>query len=292
MIDISKKIGLPASFDPDNLKVEFGNNVIYKKYWEKNLSSTVVSNEPLWKSLKFASNFTNEDGDIIKEPVLENFWSKNKLYFGYRGIYLNNKGFLDEISKNNITPDITILPAGRIDNEYIRTEGHEHLSLTPEVYEVIFGNAIFILFKPELNYKENINDAFAIFAEEGDHILFPPSYHHITVNMGDKPLFVTDFNSSNANSDFKFIKKHNGAPYWVIKGNNGPEFLKNPRYKGEIPQIRIVKPAEEIEEFGLRKGVPMFSLVKEGKINMLDFLNDSTNKYDPIYQKAFYSAKL
>ena len=184
-------------------------------------------------------------------------------------------------------PDITILSPGTIDNEYIRTEGHEHLSLSAEIYEVIFGKAIFLIFKTEQNNRENIEDVIAVFAESGEHVLFPPAYQHITVNIGENPLIVTDWNSTKANSDFSYIKKHNGAPYWVVKGKTSPEFLKNPKYRGNVPEIRICKPVEEIPEIGIKKSIPMFNFAKEGKINFLDFINDKTNKYDDVYKKVF-----
>jgi len=290
MIDISQKIGLPVGFDIETSKIEFGNNVIFKKYWKKTISGTTVSSEPFWKSLKLAVDCTDEAGNIIKEPEFSNY-EKKELYFGYNGAFLNEEEPLKLIEQNNLRPDITIIPPGMVGEEFIRTEGHEHLSSLPEVYETVLGKNIYFLFKRKSTDSDDIEDVIAVFAEEGDHVIFPPGYQHVSINIGNTPFIMTDWVSTNANPDFRFIKKHNGLPYWVVKGKKGVEFVKNPRYKGEVPEIRRVKPAEEITEFSLKKGVPMFNLVKEGKINMLDFLNDKTGKYDEVYKKVFCEIK-
>ncbi|HOE94813.1 MAG TPA: phosphotransferase, partial [Candidatus Cryptobacteroides sp.] len=99
---------------------------------------------------------------------------------------------------------------------------------------------------------------------------------------------------TNAQSSFKYIKRHNGAPYWVVKGKDGrPEFIPNPRYKN-IPPIRSVKPATEIPELGLKKGVPMFDIVSSGHIEKLAFLNESAGlqKYNRVYRNAFIPYQL
>ncbi len=286
MIDLKELTGLPLQFDPETLQIKLGDDIFFKTAWEKKLDSSMTPNDPLWKSLKFAQEFTDEQGNIINQPNLEEFW-KGRFYFGFRCIFIKNDEFLKLIDENNIMPDITILPAGDIDNEYVRTEGHEHLSNFPEIYQVILGKVIFLIFKPKKDRQEDIEDVIAVLADVGDNVIFPPGYYHITVNIGDSSLVVADWNSTKANSDFHYIKNHNGAPYWVIKGENGPEFQRNPRYKGKVPQIRIVKPADEIEEFSIKKGVPMFNLAKEGKIRKLNFLNDITGKYDKVYEKLF-----
>ena len=112
--------------------------------------------------------------------------------------------------------------------EYIRTEGHHHKTNLPEVYENNYGRNIFLLFKVRHNYPEEdssidkpgyeeIEDVMAVFAEPGDHVLFPPGYQHITINIGNTPFVMTDWVSTNAQSSFKYIKRHNGLLLVVSK---------------------------------------------------------------------------
>jgi oxalate decarboxylase/phosphoglucose isomerase-like protein (cupin superfamily) len=284
MIDLTKKIGFKVLFDEKTNKFEFGSDVTFKRAWEKSLTTTTAENQPLWKSLMLAKDFTDLNGNIIKQPNLEKFNQNEKYYFGFNSLYLEN--YQEEIKNKNLMPDLTIILPGTMNNEYNRTEGHEHLSQLPEVYENIYGKSIYLIFKLKEN-KIDVEDIIAIFADVGDHVIFPPGYHHISINISETPFIMTDWNSTNANSNFMFIKNHNGAPYWVIKGKKGQQFIKNPKYAGIVPKIRKVKPAEEILEFGLKKGEPMFNLVKDNKIKLLDFMNDNTGRYESVFKRVF-----
>ena len=277
LINLEKKIALPLLFDKENLGASFDSNLVtYLKYWEK----TLLTNG-LWKSLKIGSG-ENVDLWTYRNP-------NSVLYNGYQGIYWNDKKLLELISEHNIRPDVTMLHAGTIENEYIRTEGHEHLSGLPEIYETVYGENGYLLFKPSKENIEDIADVFFVFAGAGDHVLFPPGYQHISVNTGKEAFLMTDWVSTKANPDFKYIKGHNGAPYWVLREKNGePKFERNPRYRGKVPEIRPVKPAEVVElsnGIKIKRGEPMFNLVREGKIEALDFLNVSSDS--EIYEKAF-----
>lgn len=287
MLDITEKIGFKVLFDESTNTLEFGPDITFIKSWEKSLNSSTIPNEPVWKSFRFAKDFTDDSGNIIKQPNLNKFSEPGKkLYFGNNGVYW--KELINNVTSKNLVPDITILPPYMVGEEFNRTEGHEHLSKLPEVYENIYGENIFLLFKLN-NNKIDIDDIIAVFAKPGDHVVFPPDYQHISINIGNTHFIMTDWNSKNANSNFMFIKKHNGAPYWVIKGKKGPEFKKNPRYKGIVPKIRKLKPVNEIKEFGFKKNEPMFNLGKTEKIELLNFLNDNSDKYSDIYKKAFVS---
>ncbi len=291
MRDITDKLGIPAMFNPKASKLIYGSGVIFLKAWEKTLGKNSMSGDALWKSLMFAQEFTSKNGNTIQEPDLKEYGEPNSvLYFGHQGAFWDNSRLLKQLEEHKLRPDVTIIPPGTIGKEFMRTEGHYHLSNLPEVYQNAHGKNIFLLFKTkdEKGESEDIEDILAVTAEPGEIVLFPPRYQHISINTGSEGFVMTDLVSVNANSDFKYIKKHNGAPYWVIKGENAkPEYIRNPRYKGNVPKIRIVKPADEIPEFGLKKGKPIFSIVQEGKISLLDFLNDSSDKYDKIYEKAF-----
>lgn len=68
------------------------------------------------------------------------------------------------------------------------------------------------------------------------------------------------------------------------------EFIE-PRGRN-VPDIKPVKPAEVVKLFHgikIKKGEPMFNLVKDGKIKALDFLNDTFDNV--IYRKAFVPYK-
>jgi oxalate decarboxylase/phosphoglucose isomerase-like protein (cupin superfamily) len=254
-----------------------------------------MSGDALWKSLKFAVDFTDETGKESGQPILSQYYDPDKvLYGGHQGPYWNDQELIAKVKQSNLRPDVTFLPAGTIGDEFIRTEGHHHISNFPEVYETIYGQNIYLLFKPKVNNPESdeaplnpdyheIEDVMAVFAEPGDHVIFLPGYPHISINIGNTPFVMTDWVSTNANSSFKYIKRHNGAPYWVVKGRDGrPEFIPNPRYKGAVPTIRLVRPAPEIPEFGLKIGCPkkakfacsIFSMIPTKTASMMIFMKE------------------
>lgn len=286
MMDLTEKLGLTAIFEPETLEMIYGAEVDLLELveWHKTLTQ-------IWKSLKFAYEFTDEKGNVIKEPDFKKYYNpEGILCCGQRNVHLDKKDLAVLLKKNNIRPDVTILPQGTIYGEYIRTEGHEHPSGKPEIYEVIYGKISYLLFKPVEKDSENIEDMMFVSAEEGDHVLFPPCYQHISVNIGNSACVMTDYVNATEKPDFDYIKRHNGAPYWVMKGENGNHnFIPNPRYK-EVLKIRKVKPAEEVElshGIKIKKSEPMFNLVRDGKIHALDFLNNPSD--NEIYKKAFYN---
>ena len=196
----------------------------------------------------------------------------------------------DLIKNHKLRPDVTILPSGTVGREYLRTEGHHHLSGLPEIYETVYGRNGYLLFKTVQKDSEDIEDIFFVLAEAGDHVLFPPGYQHISINIGEGPFLMTDWVSTNANSNFEYIKRHNGAPYWVVKSRGNLGIERNPRYEGKVPPISLVRPAEEVElshGHKIKKGESMFNLVRYANINALDFLNETT--VHDFYSKAFVS---
>ena len=285
MINLTEKLGLTAILESGTLEMTYGAEAaaLEAAAWHKTLTQ-------VWKSLKFAHEFTDEEGKTIKEPDFNKYsFSRGTLYCGQRNVRLDKKDLTELLKQKNIRPDVTVLPQGEINGEYIRTEGHEHPSGKPEIYEVIYGKIGYLLFKPVEKDSENIKEVMFVSAVEGNHVLFPPGYQHISVNIGDSPCVMTDWVNATEKSNFDYIKRHNGAPYWVVKeGNRKSKLERNTRYKGKVPEIRLVKPGEVVElshGIKIKKGEPMFNLVKDGKIDALDFLNDASD--NEIYKKAF-----
>ena len=262
-------------FNPKTLEIELGQGVKFLKKWEKNLEK----NE-LWKSLRIGSLHTNEKGATVTEPELWNYRNPGVvLYHGFQGAW--KRKVSDLIAEFGIRPDVTALHGGTIGSEYIRTEGHEHLTGFPEIYETVHGRNGYLLFKTvdESGKREDIENVMFVIAEPGDHVLFPPGYQHITVNLGNEGegFLMTDWVSPNAKTDFKYIKRHNGAPYWVTPGKNGLDFIKNPKYKGRVPSVRRMKPVDEIPELGLRKGRSMFDIENVNIDAISKFLNSDSD---------------
>jgi glucose-6-phosphate isomerase len=148
------------------------------------------------------------------EVLYDRSWLKGKeamqLYYMYRDI-----ADFEKLRKYKVRYDITIMRPLRLGKELNKTLGHYHpvaekgLSY-PELYEVLDGEAIYLLQKPLHNGVE----AVLINAKKGDKVLIPPNYGHITINAGKKDLVMANLVSSVFESNYKpILKKHGGAVY-------------------------------------------------------------------------------
>lgn len=232
----------------------------------------------LWKKvLEFKLPLKDVKPDVRTmeqmKPVLmdKNAPAPKEFYFMYRNVCLEKDR--KKIFENNLRYDITVIPPAIIGKEFVKTFGHFHSvvpgtnTFFPEVYEVIHGTAHYLLQKE--------NDFAVVKAAAGEKVIMPPGYGHITVNHSTETLVMSNWVEKNFSSDYDPIKKHGGAMYYeTVKG-----FVKNKNYPVH-PKIRELKPVE-FKEFGLKKNVPMYSLVNE--IEKLDFLKNP-QKYPEVFE--------
>lgn len=130
------------------------------------------------------------------------------VYFMYRNIY----------STDDIRYDITIIPPKIIGKEYAKTFGHFHpyaeKELTyPEVCHVIRGSCKFLLEKKNSDYSMNV---LLVSAKEGDTVLIPPNYGHVTINDSKTTLIMANLVSTKFQSDYEEYEKNNGGAYYLL----------------------------------------------------------------------------
>lgn len=285
-IDLTPNLGVVAKFDKNALIIHPSEGVVGHS-WAKFIGDDRELG--VWRSLRIAHSYTDLEGNVLNAPDLTKFRAEGMpLYFGMREFYTSGK-FLDDLRVARIRPDITVLPVARIGRQFNETAGHVHAQ--PEIYSVVSGEAMFELSKPRKE-GQGIEDIFGVVARAGEHVVFRPGYVHKTINIGSSPLIVTDLVSYDAKPSFDEIRKKCGMPYWVLESQNGMhfEFEKNPRYGGEMPAFRIVKPNPDLDlgnGIFLRRGVPLFDIPKlQGGIRALEFLN-SLDEDNPIYDDLY-----
>jgi len=141
------------------------------------------------------------------------------LYLMYRGVRLKKD---DLVFKNNNTNyDITVINSGFLGDEFVKTIGHCHpnkprTKITyPEIYEVIKGKALFLF--QEISPLEKNAKIYLIKAGSGEKIIVPPGFGHISINIENEPLILSNIQAANFKSDYRFFKKYHGAAYYVIR---------------------------------------------------------------------------
>ena len=186
------------------------------------------------------------------------------LYFMYREL-AQNESDREWLRQQHVRYDITVIPAGTLCGEYIKTKGHYHPRSPagmryPEIYEVLSGTGHYLL------QTETADDVVMIEATVGDKILIPPGYGHVTINPAREELVMANLVSSEFASNYGPYVELQGAAYYEMEGG---ELVKNPRYP-DTPPVRYCNPVE-VPEIGIERGVGLYDLI--GRPRSVAFLN-------------------
>jgi len=157
--------------------------------------------------------------------------------------------------------DVTVLPPRHLGDEYNKTVGHYHPAAAcgrsyPEVYEVLAGEAHYLL------QKKDLTRFVVVKARRGDKVVVPPDYGHVTVNPRNEALVMSNVTEASFKSEYGNYEAKKGAAYYEFC--NG--FKKNPLYGG-VPEPEVMEAAaldelkgKELYLLGLEKGALRFLL--------------------------------
>lgn len=219
-----------------------------------------------------------------------------ELYFMFRGVALEED--INLISEYGLRYDITFVRPGCIGREYIKTAGHYHPvkpgtdQTYPEVYEVIYGRAHYLLQKPSPDNYGEIETVILIAAKPGDKVLIPPHYGHITINPGEEPLIMSNFVAKDFASVYEPVKSRGGGAYFALKGEEGTEFLANSSYQ-YLPPLRRC-PVVSSSRLNLHRGLPLYHVFKEDPtfFSYLVRPEDFTDAFQEYLQHLLEGAKI
>lgn len=183
------------------------------------------------------------------------------LYWMYRGVSLPQDR--EKIESANLRYDITVFSPGKIGKEYVKSIGHYHPKTPsgeayPEIYEVLFGEAVFLL------QDENVADAIVIEASRGAQVFVPPGYGHVTINPSKDFLVTANVISNKFTSEYGVFREHHGGCYYCVGAENERRWIVNPSYQ-KHPPLRFLGPTEMPVLNGLFSNL-YESLAKDPKI--------------------------
>jgi glucose-1-phosphate thymidylyltransferase len=168
----------------------------------------------------------------------------------------------DVLARYSLRYDITVMPSLVLGEEYVKTMGHDHLSLSgewshAEVFEVLQGKGYFLTQKYD---GENVVDVSLITAQEGDVTVIPPNCGHIVINPSSKRLVVGNLVSRNCFKTYTRFMERKGAAYFVLRDNR---IAKNNNYSS-LPELRMqdstvhhVEGASDLLDFLMKEGLLM-----------------------------------
>jgi glucose-6-phosphate isomerase len=235
---------------------------------------------PMGENIKFLGKIFRPDirkiGDL-ESVISDKKWLRESkkdrpAYFMYRGL----------ISKSGLRYDITIMPFRPFGQELPKTLGHYHSFANstnyryPEVYEVIGGNAIFLLQKLS---GGKIKRVFIVPAKKKDKVIVPPGYGHITINAGPGSLKLANWMAIKSSSDYMPIVKKSGGAYFALSSGKKIKWVKNKRY-GKLPSPDYKKVSALAASFLGRK--KLIDLSKD--ISKLEFLK-SPEKFTGLWEE-------
>ncbi|MFH1285449.1 MAG: glucose-6-phosphate isomerase family protein [Candidatus Micrarchaeota archaeon] len=178
---------------------------------------------------------------LFDEKFAETADPQTPTYFMYRGVCKS-----PELELKDTRYDLTIIPSLSLGSEYNKTFGHYHTDARPgltfpEVYEVLEGEAHYLLQKKE---GSKLSEAKLIKARAGDVVIVPPNFGHVTINPGKDALVMANLVSTKFNSDYSEYESKQGAAYYELVGG---KFLKNEHYEAP-PSLKIEKAQSELRD--------------------------------------------
>jgi len=188
-----------------------------------------------------------------------------EIYYMYRDVHL--KSDKDLFEKYKIRYDMTVIPPFVLGKEFVKTAGHYHPNCEntkvgyPEVYEVIYGVAHYILQKrDESNY--DVSDCVMIEAKEGDKVIIPSGYGHVTVNPSKKPLVMSNLVCRDFNSEYALYKELKGAAYYEVSDYDGScRLVQNNNYGLDVPLRKL--DLKYVHEFGIHEDKSLYQSFKD-----------------------------
>ncbi|EHI99115.1 glucose-6-phosphate isomerase [Clostridium sp. DL-VIII] len=247
---------LPVMFEQDNCEMHFEEEV-------NCISSSGKSTSQMKNLLK--------NPDVLNEEVFYNF---------YEGVMM--KQDVDLFAKHKLRYDLIVVRPGNMGDEFKKTSGHYHCQVPdqgisyPEIYEVMQGNAVFVLQKS--NENGDIVEAYAVKANSGDKLLIPPDYGHVTINVGNEPLVFADLVSTECSNMYGPIGENHGMSYYITEnGNLGFKAVVNPNY-GNVADVKITNISEN-PSLGISMDKPIYDQFVENP-SLYDYLNNPINYMD------------
>ncbi len=132
--------------------------------------------------------------------------------------------------------DVTVIPPALMGKEFVKTYGHFHPKANglsyPEVYQVIDGKAVLLL------QDEDAQEFVAVLADRGDIVFIPPDYGHVTVNVGNDPLILSNVVYSGFSSNYEKVREKRGFAYYLTTEG----FIENKNYSNH-PSITFMRSA-------------------------------------------------
>lgn len=240
-----------------NLSSLFGMNIHLN-----NITGTLetLNDNISWE--EYSRKYSDKMIGLLADP---DFQTKDEPYYDfYKAIIENDKRQLFEF--HGLRYDSTVIFGGNANGEYKKTAGHFHLPINekpysyPELYQVIYGKALFVM-QHVADYKTNntieVDDIILAEVNAGEAVVIPPDYGHCTINIGDDTMVFINLVSIQSNNFYDSVKENHGMCIYAWKDGSNYRLEKNKRYNIKC-EPKIVTPVD-CPELGIKKDIPIYN---------------------------------
>lgn len=213
-MDLSSVAGFPLFLEEDHLVPGSG----------------VIFSEPVrYRSL-------TEMRSVLRDPEAE---GPERVYAMYRMVG-ERESFAVQTAYG-LRYDLTVIPAGRLGSERVKTQGHYHPLASdgvafPEIYAVLAGQAGFLL--QSGGVAGPLEEVLLVQAAAGDQVVIPPGYGHVTVNTGEDTLVLANLVEAHFSSLYAPYLAHHGAAFYLRADG---QLEANPHYGTPLPVLRRIQ---------------------------------------------------
>ncbi len=200
---------------------------------------------------------------VLADPSCD---CNDPLYFMYRDVTKSDADWR-WLREHKLRYDLTVIPAKNVCGEWVKTKGHYHPENPagvgyPEIYEVVEGMAHYLL------QSQALDDIVMVAAVEGDIVIIPPGYGHISINPSvDQTLVMANIVSTAFESEYGEFESRHGAAYYELCSGI---LQKNPHYPS-VPPVRHLTAGSGRGKQRIVEG-PLYSII--GNKDALAFLNN------------------
>ncbi len=225
--------------------------------WDERENWLTVEGERLEPAVRTVGDMAEvlADANYARAALASEAEKSKVLYYMHRNVHKAE----DErtLSKYRRRYDVTVIPPAMLGKEYVKTVGHYHeLSRKgvsfPELYEVMYGAAHFLIFKRRRiagkDVDDRIQDAILIEAVAGDRVFVPPDYGHVMINPTKRVLVTNNIVEWKFKSLYGPVGKMAGAPYFELAGEKA---VANERF-AELPPLSKIKAKDYSPTISLR----------------------------------------
>lgn len=260
MINLAKNSGLDVRLNLSTLEIFFGADV---------------------NSVKPEVRLFSQMRDVLLNKELD---SQDPLYYMYRGVF--KPCDQEKAAQYRLRYDITVICPGLIGEEFSKTFGHYHNDSYPELYEVVWGEALCLMQKPVIPGLKEVGDVFLVRVKAKEKIVVPPHYGHILINPSpDAPLVMSNWVSIDCISDYSAYTAAQGAAYYAINYDGEFKFMEN-KFFTKLAAIRMMHSAQACGKLRFPLDEPIYNILENAP--RLDFLNNPQN-YN--YESCFIADK-